>query len=98
MKPSPSNTLRFWEGVLRHPASIGAIAPSSEALAKAMVSDLALALADGDLLIELGPGTGAFTAEIASILPRADAYLGIEREPVFVELLQRQFPALRFVT
>lgn len=56
-----------------------------------------LALADGDQVLELGPGTGSFTSEIKRRLPKSTAYLGIECESKFVELLDRKFPDMNFV-
>ncbi len=50
---------RFWSAWLRNPKSVGAIAPSSPGLAKAMISALG-DIPEGDIL-ELGPGTGAIT-------------------------------------
>ena len=90
-----NSTFRFLGGLLRNPKHIGAIAPSSEKLAMAMVKDLKLH--QGELLIELGPGTGAFTKQISKIIPEGASYLGIERDPKFVRLLQKKYPDLTFV-
>ena len=75
----------FIRHFVRNPASVGAIAPSSPRLARAMMRDLALA--EGDNVLELGPGTGSFTREIKRCLPESASYLGIECESKFVELL-----------
>lgn len=86
---------RFLRAFLSSPRTVGAILPSSEELAQAMVRGLRLEPAD--TLLELGPGTGALTAHIRRILPDLSGYLGIEREPRFVEILRERFPDLRFV-
>jgi phosphatidylethanolamine/phosphatidyl-N-methylethanolamine N-methyltransferase len=86
---------RFLRTFLSSPRTVGAILPSSEELAQAMVKGLHLD--DGDTLLELGPGTGALTAHIRRILPDLSCYLGIEREPRFIEILGERFPDLRFV-
>lgn len=87
--------IRFVKAALRSPGAIGAIAPSSAFLARRMVSDLKLG--PGQLLVELGPGTGPMTEQIRQILPNPAAYVGIERDAHFVSLLGRRFPELRFV-
>ncbi len=86
---------RFMHGFVRNPAAVGAIAPSSRQLAEAMMRDLALG--NDESVLELGPGTGAFTREIRDTLPRGARYLGIECEARFVELLSRKYPEMEFV-
>jgi phospholipid N-methyltransferase len=87
--------LAFLQVLLLSPARTGAIAPSSVRLARAMVDGLIVA--PGETIVEFGPGTGAFTAEIRRILPPQSSYLGIEIEPRFAELLRRRYPDLHFV-
>ena len=57
---------------VRHPARTGAVAASSAALARAMVSEIGLASARR--IVEYGPGTGVFTREILA-RKRPDAEL-----------------------
>ena len=57
-----SVSFHFLKAMLRSPGSVGAIWPSSPFLAKEMVR--ASALEDAKHVLELGPGTGAFTGEI----------------------------------
>ena len=73
---------------------MGAIAPSSPALAAEMVRGLEVGA--GDVIVEFGPGTGPFTAAIEPLLGDASQYLGVERDPKFVEILRGRFPQLRF--
>ncbi len=84
----------FLREFLRHPQSIGAIAPSSAALARRMLT--AIGLPSRRTIVEFGPGTGAFTRLVAAALAPGQAYLGIERSGAFVQRLRRDFPALRF--
>jgi len=86
--------LRFFGKFLRNPGHVGSIVPSSRYLAGAMTADLDLA--PGDLIIEYGPGTGPMTAALAARLPSGARYLGIERDPHFLELLVKRFPHLDF--
>jgi len=86
----------FLTRFLRDPMRIGAICPSSQMLARAMTHGLDLS--PGETVIELGPGTGAFTECINRLLPDPNDYLGIEQDGKFVEVLNNQFPDLRFIT
>ena len=84
----------FFKAWIRHPACIGAVAPSSDALAREMTRDLRPQT--GEAILEFGPGTGPFTARILPQLDDPGRYLGIEREPRFITLLQQRFPQMRF--
>lgn len=75
--------------------AVGAIAPSSKALAKAMIRDVRLK--PGDIVLELGPGTGAFTGYIRQIIPQVTDYIGVERDGSFVKLLRERYPDMLFV-
>jgi len=87
--------VRFLKTFLKNPGSTGAVAPSSEALSRAMVHGIEM---DGDdLVVEFGPGTGPFTKAIEDILPSPGQYLGIERDPEFVSLLRSRFPDLTLI-
>ncbi|MEZ4703055.1 MAG: methyltransferase domain-containing protein [Rhodothermales bacterium] len=48
-------------------------------------------------MLELGPGTGAFTRHIHRMLPAGARYLGIECEGRFVTLLRQRYPDFSFV-
>jgi len=75
---------------VRSPRTTGAVAPSSRALARAMVADLDLS---GPVrVVELGPGTGVFTREIAGRLGPTARCLAIDIDPGFVEQLHRRCP------
>ncbi len=78
---------------LFRPTGVGAIAPSSRHLARAMVDWIDWAEVAG--VIEYGPGTGAFTADILARLPAGAKFVALEINPTFCEALQRRFPELR---
>ena len=80
---------------LRNPRAIGAIAPSSAALAEAMVQPLSLK--GGERLVELGPGTGVLTAVLTAHLTPASRLLAVDREPMFVERLRARWPRVECV-
>lgn len=78
--------LRTW---LKRPMVTGAVAPSSNALARIITRDI---VPDGGPVIELGPGTGAFTRCIlAKGLPEQDLTL-VENSPDFTALLRQRYP------
>jgi phosphatidylethanolamine/phosphatidyl-N-methylethanolamine N-methyltransferase len=85
----------FFRQFLRSPKTVGAVLPSSRALADVMLAPIDFASARA--IVEFGPGTGAFTREIARRLAADCRYLGIELNPHFVHELRRQFPRLSFV-
>jgi phospholipid N-methyltransferase len=80
---------------LRHPRTIGAIAPSSAALAVAMVDTFDLGGAIR--VVELGPGTGVFTAALVARLGPAARLLAIDREPAFIARLRDRWPHVEAV-
>lgn len=81
--------LRTW---IAQPRSIGAIAPSGTALAKLITKEIT---ANGGVVIELGPGTGAFTRHIlATGLPDKHLVL-VEKHAFFAQQLRAQFPHAR---
>ncbi len=80
---------------LRHNwKTIGAVMPSSPALAARMIE--AAGAQQARRILELGPGTGAFTGAVAATMPRNSEYLGIELNDTFVQQLRPRFPGLRF--
>ena len=101
MSPPTSNGSGWREHLLlfgrflRNPRSIGAISPSSPALAEAMVALLPL---DGaERIVELGPGTGVLTAALLRRVAPTARVLAIDREPLFVERLREQWPEVESV-
>ena len=83
------SAIDFFFAWLAHPRRVGAIVPSSAALAHAITADLTSSSAP---VIEFGPGTGVFTrAIIARGVPEHRLAL-IETGAEFVEKLQREFP------
>jgi phosphatidylethanolamine/phosphatidyl-N-methylethanolamine N-methyltransferase len=89
------STSHFVREFLRDPRSIGAIAPSSSALAQAMST--AADLSSRTTIFEFGPGTGAFTRSISAQLRPDQRYVGIEQNARFASLLADKFPHMTFV-
>jgi phospholipid N-methyltransferase len=88
--------LQFLGRFLRSPRTIGALAPSSKWLARAMVANLGNPV-NPVVVVELGTGTGAFTGDILARLGPGDRFLGVDVEPVFIERLRRRWPHVECV-
>lgn len=83
------SALSFFLAWIANPCRVGAIIPSSTALAHAITADLLPASAP---VIELGPGTGVFTRSIiARGVPEHRLAL-IEHAADFVDKLRSDFP------
>lgn len=84
----------FLREFLRNWKTVGAVAPSSRGLANLMMeaSDAGRA----SRILELGPGTGAFTQAIARVMRPGASYLGLEVNEAFVQQLRPRFPKMRF--
>jgi phospholipid N-methyltransferase len=92
VRPMGADTLQAWsffQAWLRNPLRIAAIAPSGVALARLITSEIS---SDTGPVIELGPGTGAFTrAIIGRGVPQTELAL-IEFEPKFAVALRSRYP------
>jgi phospholipid N-methyltransferase len=81
---------RFIREFLRRPGSIGAVVPSSSELSD-LITDTA-GVADADVVVEIGPGTGPFTEAILRKLKPGATFFAIEFNEPFVKLLRQKFP------
>ncbi|MFQ5654006.1 MAG: class I SAM-dependent methyltransferase [Planctomycetota bacterium] len=86
------SSLRFLREFISRPQSVGAVAPSSLHLARTMLGGIDLDAAE--LVVELGPGTGALTREIVRRLGPSTMLIAIESNPRFVRLLKDRFPTI----
>lgn len=80
----------FLSEIVRKPAVTGAIAPSSKYLGYA-ISEYIKPKEHPLKVIEVGPGTGAFTKIIADKLSQEDQLDVIEFNPEFVKVLEEKF-------
>jgi hypothetical protein len=78
----------------KSPRTVGAIAPSSERLARAMLNGLSLQTVPPVRVVELGPGTGAVTGEIVRRLPDGATCLAIDVDPVFSARVGARWPRI----
>jgi phosphatidylethanolamine/phosphatidyl-N-methylethanolamine N-methyltransferase len=81
-------TLQFLGQCAKHIRTTGAVAPSGKHLARAMVNAIG-ALQPGQVIIELGPGTGVFTRELRKRFP-THPVVAIEFNEMFVKRLRER--------
>jgi len=84
--------IEFFQAFIREPVSVGALSPSSRALARAMIQGCNLQ--DADTVVEMGPGTGAFTGLIRERIGKETTFVAIELERNNARCLKRRFPDL----
>jgi phosphatidylethanolamine/phosphatidyl-N-methylethanolamine N-methyltransferase len=77
---------------LKAPHQIGAVAPASRHLARAMADQIA---PEADLVIELGGGTGNITQALLDAGLPPERLIVVERDPAFYVLLKKRFPLLK---
>ena len=96
MTPVPLNNnapLTFLVRWLRSPRQIGAIAPSSRYLARAIARQIPrAAVVGGAPVVELGGGTGSITQGLLEAGLAPERLFVIERDRRMAELLRRRFP------
>ncbi len=84
--------LEFFQAFIREPASVGALSPSSRALARAMIEGFDLKHAG--VIVELGAGTGAFTGLILDRIGKNTKFFAMELDRIHARGLKRRFPEL----
>lgn len=85
--------LRRW---LAHPLQMGSVLPSTRFLTRAMVRAARLdLLADKDMVVELGPGTGSVTKALLEAGLPGERLVLVERDPHMCDWLLRRFPKVR---
>jgi phospholipid N-methyltransferase len=88
----PHDFLSFFLAWMSAPGRVGAIAPSGTALAELITSEIS---ANSGPILELGPGTGAFTYQLLKRGVRQEDITLIEYGSDFMKLLQLRFPGAR---
>ena len=88
--------LRFLRGLIASPKGVGAIAPSSPALARAVAAQVDVGR-PGPVL-ELGPGTGSMTRALLASGVAAERLTLIEYDPDFAQLIRGRFPGVHVIS
>jgi phosphatidylethanolamine/phosphatidyl-N-methylethanolamine N-methyltransferase len=94
-KASRRSKFFFLKQYLRSPFGTGGIAPSGRQLAQLMVEKIAPQ--PSEIIVELGPGTGAFTRELLAQGVEPANLILVEFNKEFVKFLKREFPDVRIV-
>jgi phosphatidylethanolamine/phosphatidyl-N-methylethanolamine N-methyltransferase len=91
----PNDFSAFAGQLMRSPAQMGAIAPSSRHLARAVCSPVP---ERGEpIVVELGAGTGPFTAEIQRRLAGRGRHLAVEVNPQLARRLRDRHPGAEVI-
>ncbi|MFI6266630.1 class I SAM-dependent methyltransferase [Micromonospora sp. NPDC051006] len=79
----------------RDPMTVGAVAPSGPALAR--VATATVPRTGSPVVVELGPGTGAFTAVVQQRLDGRGRHIAVELNARFAQRLAARYPAVDVV-
>lgn len=90
-----SDTLRFLGRLILQPRTVGAVAPSSRALGRAMAAQID-PKADGPVL-ELGPGTGVVTAALIERGVAPERLTAVEYNQDFAAMVTARYPGVRVI-
>ena len=90
-----TGTVEFLREFVKSPTTTAAVGPSSRFLAEQMVAPIP---AKGDpVVVELGPGTGAFTELIQRRLDGRGRHIALELNEKWADTLTRRFPAVETI-
>lgn len=93
--PKGADGALFFRHWLRHPLGIGAILPSSHAVARAMASDVPFSRPGA--VLELGGRTGVVTRSLIDAGCSPERLIVVEREPALADILRRRFGRARII-
>jgi phosphatidylethanolamine/phosphatidyl-N-methylethanolamine N-methyltransferase len=85
----------FLREFVRDPLTVGAVAPSSSGLAR--LATAAVPRTGAPVIVELGPGTGAFTGAIQRRLDGRGRHIAVELNPRFAARVTAAFPGVDVV-
>jgi phosphatidylethanolamine/phosphatidyl-N-methylethanolamine N-methyltransferase len=89
------STIQFLREFAKDRRVIGAVAPSSVFLARAIVQGMGIE--SSKVVLEYGPGTGSFTREILARLGPHSKFVAIEINPTMARLFRSRFPKVHLV-
>jgi phospholipid N-methyltransferase len=82
--------IEFLQQFLANPFTVGAVCSSSSKLSEEIVDQANIT--ESNAVVELGPGTGAFTQKIVETIPHASKFFTIENNPYFADKMNEKFP------
>jgi len=89
-----SEEFRFLKGLIASPKSVGAIAPSSPQLAKAIAAQVP---EGARRVLELGPGTGVVTTALIARGIAPEAVTAVEFDRDFARMVAERCPGVRVI-
>ena len=90
-----ADTVRFIREFVRDPLHTASVAPSSRALAAVMTQPLPRT--GEPVVVELGPGTGAFTRAVQELTAGRGRHIAVELNQDWATLLQERYPKVEVV-
>lgn len=91
------DVLKFIARYIANPSRTGAVCPSSRFLASEMANTVG-SLKEGDIIVELGAGTGAITSSLSHLAKKNGAILySIEFDTHLAEILKARFPNINVI-
>jgi phosphatidylethanolamine/phosphatidyl-N-methylethanolamine N-methyltransferase len=87
--------LHFLKGLIARPKNVGAIAPSSARLARAIAAEVDPKVSGP--VLELGPGTGVVTEALIQRGIAPERITAVEYDADFARLVQQRFPKVKVV-
>jgi phosphatidylethanolamine/phosphatidyl-N-methylethanolamine N-methyltransferase len=90
-----ADQIRFLGRLVARPSQVGAVAPSSPGLARAIAAQIDPS--GNSPILELGPGTGVVTAALIARGIAPKRIVSIEYDPDFAKLVAQRFPAVRVI-
>jgi phosphatidylethanolamine/phosphatidyl-N-methylethanolamine N-methyltransferase len=95
-RANAAETGLFFRRWLANPLKVGAVVPSSYALARLIASHIQRG--SDDYVLELGAGTGAITRALIDAGLPADRLILVELDPKMSAVLAERFPGIRIIT
>ncbi len=86
------HVVAFLAAVVRSPATVGAVAPSSTHLAARLAA--VIPRVGEPVVVELGPGTGSVTTAIEYRLGGRGRHVAVEIDPVLADYLRAEHPSV----
>jgi phospholipid N-methyltransferase len=98
VSPPRSGSALFLREFVRSPLTTASIVASATALARQMIEPLNRLDTPNPVVLELGPGTGAFTRAIAAAAPTGTRQLAVELNPTMADYLAEHHPNVDVIT
>ena len=96
-KKKLENQYLFMKEMIRDPHDIGALCPSSEALANEMASALSRNTMRSGIFVELGAGTGPVTNALLRRGMPPERLIAVEKSEILADCLAKRFPEVRIL-